>query len=118
MSARFTPMPHTFPGYGQSDLFAYFLHELQIRWKWWGGPPGPRGTPSSRFRNNGGITRFALLLVVPALFAQPPVRFDSGTVSGLPARNIGSASMSGRIAALAAVNDRSEEHTSELQSLR
>ena len=49
--------------------------------------------------------RFSLLLVVPALFAQPPVRFDSGTISGLPARNIGSAAMSGRIAALAAVND-------------
>src|ERR1017187_2940445 len=49
--------------------------------------------------------RFSLLLVVPALFAQPPVRFDSGTISGLPARNIGSAMMSGRIAALDAVND-------------
>src|ERR1017187_2415489 len=49
--------------------------------------------------------RFTLLLVVPALFAQAPVRFDSGTISGLPARNIGSAQMSGRIAALDAVND-------------
>ncbi|MBV9038948.1 MAG: glycosyl hydrolase [Acidobacteriaceae bacterium] len=29
-------------------------------------------------------------------------RFDSGTISGLPARNIGSAAMSGRIAAIAA----------------
>jgi photosystem II stability/assembly factor-like uncharacterized protein len=50
-------------------------------------------------------TRFALLLAVPALFAQAPVRFDAGTISGLPARNIGSAQMSGRIAAVAAVND-------------
>jgi photosystem II stability/assembly factor-like uncharacterized protein len=49
--------------------------------------------------------RFALLLAVPALFAQAPVRFDAGTISGLPARNIGSAQMSGRIAAVTAVND-------------
>jgi photosystem II stability/assembly factor-like uncharacterized protein len=34
--------------------------------------------------------------------APPAARFDSGTVSGLGARNIGSATMSGRIAALAA----------------
>src|SRR5438067_13739964 len=32
-------------------------------------------------------------------------RFDAGTISGLPARNIGSAAMSGRIAAVTAVND-------------
>jgi len=37
--------------------------------------------------------------------AQPPVRFDAGTVSGLTARNIGSAQMSGRIAAVTAAND-------------
>lgn len=49
--------------------------------------------------------RFALLLGIPALFAQAPPRFDAGTVSGLPARNIGSAQMSGRIAAVTAVND-------------
>jgi photosystem II stability/assembly factor-like uncharacterized protein len=34
-----------------------------------------------------------------------PVRFDSGTISGLTARNIGSAEMSGRIAALAGVKE-------------
>lgn len=34
-----------------------------------------------------------------------PVKFDSGTVSGLPARNIGSATMSGRVAAVTAFND-------------
>jgi photosystem II stability/assembly factor-like uncharacterized protein len=42
-------------------------------------------------------------LAMPAAFwAQPApnVKFDSGTVSGLPARNIGSATMSGRIAAV------------------
>src|ERR1035438_8759394 len=31
---------------------AYFLPKLKTRRKWWGGPPGPRGTPSSRCRNN------------------------------------------------------------------
>ncbi len=40
-----------------------------------------------------------------AMHAQAPVRYDAGTVSGLPARNIGSAQMSGRISAVAAVND-------------
>jgi hypothetical protein len=50
-------------------------------------------------------THCTLLLMVPALFAQAPVRFDSGTISGLPARNIGSAQMSGRIAAVAAVSE-------------
>src|SRR5438552_5944299 len=35
--------------------------------------------------------------------AQAPFKFDAATVSGLPARNIGSATMSGRIAALDAV---------------
>jgi photosystem II stability/assembly factor-like uncharacterized protein len=37
------------------------------------------------------------------LFGQNSYKFDSATVSGLPARNIGSATMSGRIAALDAV---------------
>jgi len=45
------------------------------------------------------------LLLGPALLAQAPVRYDSGTISGLPARNIGSAEMSGRIAAVTAVSD-------------
>jgi photosystem II stability/assembly factor-like uncharacterized protein len=48
---------------------------------------------------------YLALLLSPALLAQAPVRYDSGTISGLPARNIGSAEMSGRIAAVAAVND-------------
>lgn len=38
-------------------------------------------------------------------FAQPAAKFDAATISGLPARNIGSATMSGRIAAVAAVNE-------------
>ena len=35
-----------------------------------------------------------------AAFAQAPLRVDSDTISGLGARNIGSATMSGRIAAI------------------
>src|SRR5690348_15442335 len=45
------------------------------------------------------------LLGLGALVAQAPIRFDAGTVSGLPPRNIGSAQMSGRIAAVTALND-------------
>ncbi len=37
--------------------------------------------------------------------AEMPVKFDSATISGLPARNIGSAVMSGRIAAVDAIHD-------------
>jgi photosystem II stability/assembly factor-like uncharacterized protein len=37
--------------------------------------------------------------------APQPARYDSGTISGLPARNIGSATMSGRIPAVTAVDD-------------
>ena len=40
-----------------------------------------------------------------ALHAQQPVKFDAATVSGLPARNIGSATMSGRVAAVTAVKE-------------
>jgi photosystem II stability/assembly factor-like uncharacterized protein len=45
-----------------------------------------------------------VLSLMPLLAQQTPVRFDSGTISGLPARNVGSARMSGRVAAVAAVN--------------
>ncbi|HEY1336138.1 MAG TPA: sialidase [Bryobacteraceae bacterium] len=44
------------------------------------------------------------LAVAGALAAQAPVRYDAGTISGLPARNIGSAAMSGRIAAITGIN--------------
>ena len=47
----------------------------------------------------------ALLCGVCLAGAQAPYRFDSATVSGLPARNIGSATMSGRIAALDGVEE-------------
>ena len=48
---------------------------------------------------------FALVALSTSLAAQQPVKFDSASISGLPARNIGSAVMSGRIAAVDAVND-------------
>src|SRR5579864_9387443 len=48
-------------------------------------------------------TAIALLSPATPLFAQAPYKFDAATVSGLPARNIGSAQMSGRIAAIDAV---------------
>jgi photosystem II stability/assembly factor-like uncharacterized protein len=48
----------------------------------------------------------ALLLFLPSLLtAQQPVKFDAATVSGLSARNIGSAAISGRIAAVDAVTE-------------
>src|SRR5262252_5833975 len=47
------------------------------------------------------------LLALPVALAQQPrpVKFDSGTISGLSARNIGSAAMSGRVAAIDAVDE-------------
>src|ERR1700731_3940066 len=47
---------------------------------------------------------FALCLVASAQ-APAPVKYDSGTISGLTARNIGSATMGGRIAAVDAVDE-------------
>src|SRR5262244_615472 len=49
-----------------------------------------------------------VVLAGTSLAQQPatkPVRYDAGTISGLPARNIGSAAMSGRIAAIDAVDE-------------
>ncbi|HSE48402.1 MAG TPA: hypothetical protein VLA96_04265 [Terriglobales bacterium] len=46
-----------------------------------------------------------ILLATFALAQQPTVKYDSATISGLPARNVGSAMMSGRIAALDAVDE-------------
>ncbi len=53
-----------------------------------------------------------LLLAGPSVSAIPaqeaataPVQFDSGTISGLPARNIGSAEMSGRVSAVAGIKE-------------
>ena len=41
----------------------------------------------------------------PVSVAQQPVKFDSATISGLPVRNIGSAMMSGRVAAIDAITE-------------
>src|SRR2546429_5342 len=41
-----------------------------------------------------------IVFLASSVLAQQPLKFDAATVSGLPARNIGSATMSGRIAAL------------------
>jgi len=46
----------------------------------------------------------SLLCCAALVSAQSNYRYDSGTISGLPARNIGSAAMSGRIAAVDAVD--------------
>ena len=47
----------------------------------------------------------AVALIGVSLWAQSAPVVDSAVISGLPARNIGSATMSGRIAAVAAVHD-------------
>jgi photosystem II stability/assembly factor-like uncharacterized protein len=57
-------------------------------------------------RNSFGvICLIAVLCVTLPATGQASYRFDSATVSGLPARNIGSAAMSGRIAAVDAVEE-------------
>jgi photosystem II stability/assembly factor-like uncharacterized protein len=48
---------------------------------------------------------FAAMLHSQSPSSTSTIKFDSGTISGLRARNIGSAEMSGRIAALAGVNE-------------
>src|SRR6201981_2017687 len=52
-----------------------------------------------------GLFAGAILCASLQAGAQAPYRFDAATVSGLPARNIGSATMSGRIAAVDAVEE-------------
>ena len=60
-------------------------------------------------KSHAFIYWFSAIVLVIAITgsaaAQQPVKFDSATISGLPARNIGSAVMSGRIAAVDAVHD-------------
>src|SRR6266700_1540150 len=50
------------------------------------------------------IVLFSTVIFVANAHAQD-AKFDSDTISGLGARNIGSAAMSGRVAAIAAVKD-------------
>src|SRR2546425_233286 len=59
-------------------------------------------TASARCTRAVLISLFIIFLA-SSIFAHQPLKFDAATVSGLPARNIGSATMSGRIAALDAV---------------
>ena len=61
-------------------------------------------TARARCARNLGLAMGMLFLSI-AVSAQAPIKFDAATISGLPARNIGSATMSGRIAAVAAVTE-------------
>src|SRR5580704_13578333 len=56
------------------------------------------------------IARYVVVLVAGVLFSATAsnaqeVKFDSDSISGLGARNIGSATMSGRVSAIAAVKE-------------
>lgn len=64
-------------------------------------------TPRSICAVKFNLTILSLALLFPAVGArgQQPIKFDSATISGLPARNIGSAAMSGRIAAVTGVDE-------------
>jgi photosystem II stability/assembly factor-like uncharacterized protein len=59
----------------------------------------------SLLRKFSRVVVFGLFFLCVAASAQQAVKFDAATISGLPVRNIGSATMSGRIAAVAAVNE-------------
>src|SRR5215475_1740933 len=56
-------------------------------------------------RSAAMITILCALCVAASAQTPAPVRYDSGTISGLKARNIGSATMGGRIAAIDAVDE-------------
>src|SRR6185312_9264618 len=51
------------------------------------------------------VLSFVLTVTASAQTTPRPVKYDSGTISGLNARNIGSATMGGRIAAIDAVDE-------------
>src|ERR1041385_132965 len=51
------------------------------------------------------LTVITIVLGCASAVAQTPIKFDSETISGLGARNLGSATMSGRIAAVDAVQE-------------
>lgn len=57
------------------------------------------------------LAAFATIAIAAAAEPASAPRYDSGVVSGLGARNIGSAAMSGRISALAAHNDKDGKTT-------
>src|SRR6266571_9544755 len=54
---------------------------------------------------------FSLILISPSVFGANEAPYNSGTISGLGARNIGSATMSGRISAIAGVKESSGKIT-------
>src|SRR5438874_12421210 len=63
-------------------------------------------------RRNASLNRFvkiaaatAVLIASGAGLQAQEIKFDSDTISGLGARNIGSAAMSGRVSAIAAVKE-------------
>src|SRR5262245_36415833 len=57
------------------------------------------------------ILTITICLIVDLTNAQQPPAFNSGTISGLGARNIGSAAMSGRISSIAGVHEPSGKIT-------
>ena len=52
-----------------------------------------------------GVLILLAMLLSPVQLAAQEAKFDSDTISGLGARNIGSAAMSGRVSALTAVKE-------------
>jgi len=78
--------------------------------------PSTRSKPTSRSTTGGSsgrrrpdedraMTNLCLLLALVSVQQPQAAKVDSETISGLGARNIGSAAMSGRIAAIAAVHE-------------
>src|SRR4029077_224652 len=62
--------------------------------------------PFPCLRSISVLTLLVSLYALQATAQAPaPVKYDSGTISGLTARNIGSATMGGRIAAIDAVDE-------------
>ena len=61
--------------------------------------------PCSRTFKALAVPVVLLAFLAMSAAQERPVKYDSGTISGLPARNIGSAAMSGRIAAIEAVDE-------------
>jgi len=56
-------------------------------------------------RSFSRLLALGCFFISAAVCAQQPTKFDAATISGLPARNIGSATMSGRVAAISAVSE-------------
>jgi photosystem II stability/assembly factor-like uncharacterized protein len=56
-------------------------------------------------RSFSRLVGLGCFFISAAVCAQQATKFDAATISGLPARNIGSATMSGRVTAIAAVSE-------------